>query len=615
MYCNLPGDKCVRTAGIFLLLIVLAFRPGFVRGQQLPLGQWQSHFSYLSGRQVVQAGNRIYCSSFNGLFYINPENKEIRVLSKADGLHDTGISAMQYHAESKLLLLAYRSGNVDFVFINDNSEPEQIEFWTLLGTTPGLPADKSINRIVFKNNLAYLATDFGIVVLDPLLRQVEETYRYIGPNGAQVSVNDLTFSNDSLFAATNQGLLATSMSASVNRQYFANWKKVVTPGIANSLAFFAQAIYVGIPGKGLFRQEKGTWKSAYASESSAIRIIGTGERLLISAGNTMVMLDDQQKVTTFQEPTFSSIQSAVQTTSGKFWIADHQKGLLTNQYSNFQQTGPAQADTSISPRNDLSVVDSNGLTWTALQGGGILVKDPKSNQQKTLSTAIGTGSLPSSTINSLAVDNDGYVWFASAKGVGYFVSQDIFGTGRIDAILPVYGQRKLFSNEESTALAVESGNRKWIGTRNGLYLFIADGTELISKFTAADSPLPNDHITALRFDPETGLLFADTPLGMVSYQTATSVSAENLTKMTIFPNPVRPGYSGNVGIKGLTNQATVKITDISGRLIYETRSEGGTASWNLNDYTGRRARGGIYLVLVVSADGTEKLAGKLAVIN
>jgi hypothetical protein len=146
-------------------------------------------------------------------------------------------------------------------------------------------------------------------------------------------------------------------------------------------------------------------------------------------------------------------------------------------------------------------------------------------------------------------------------------------------------------------------------------LFIADGTELISKFTAADSPLPNDHITALRFDPETGLLFADTPLGMVSYQTATSVSAENLTKMTIFPNPVRPGYSGNVGIKGLTNQATVKITDISGRLIYETRSEGGTASWNLNDYTGRRARGGIYLVLVVSADGTEKLAGKLAVIN
>jgi hypothetical protein len=615
MCCNWQGDKCVRTAGIFLLVVVFVFQSGFVRGQEIPLGQWQSHFSYLSARQVVQAGNRIYCSTYNGLFYINPENKEIRVLSKADGLHDTGISAMQYHTESKLLLLAYRSGNVDFVFLNDSSEPEQIEFWTLFNTTPGLPADKSINRIVFRNDLAYLATDFGIVVLDPQLRQVEETYRYIGPNGAQAVVNDLTFSNDSLFAATNQGLLATSMSAPVNRQYFANWKKATTPGIANSLAFFAQSVYAGIPGKGLFRHEKGIWKSAYTSESSAMRIIGIGEELLLSAGNTMVVLDDQQKTTTFREPLFSSIQSAIQTTSGKFWVADHQNGLLTNQYSNFQQAGPVQADTSISPRNDLSVVDANGVTWTALQGGGILVKDPKSNQQKTLSTAIGTGSLPSSTINSLAVDNDGYVWFASAKGVGYFVSQDIFGAGRIDAILPVYGQRKLFNNEESTALAVESGNRKWIGTHNGLYLFNADGTELISKFTTADSPLPNDNITALRFAPETGLLFVDTPAGMVSYQTAASVSAENLTKMTIFPNPVHPGYSGNVGIKGLTNQATVKITDISGRLIYETRSEGGTASWNLNDYTGRHARGGIYLILVVSEDGTEKLAGKLAVIN
>jgi hypothetical protein len=102
---------------------------------------------------------------------------------------------------------------------------------------------------------------------------------------------------------------------------------------------------------------------------------------------------------------------------------------------------------------------------------------------------------------------------------------------------------------------------------------------------------------------------------MVSYRGNSTQASENLSSVTIFPNPVRPGYGGAVGIKGLMNESVVKITELSGRLIYEARSQGGTASWNLNDYTGRRARGGIYMVFIVSGDGTEKLAGKLAVID
>ena len=207
------------------------------------------------------------------------------------------------------------------------------------------------------------------------------------------------------------------------------------------------------------------------------------------------------------------------------------------------------------------------------------------------------------------------MWFASAKGVGYFIPDDVLDATRVDAILPIYGQRRLFNNEECTALAVEPGNRKWIGTRTGLYLFNADGTELIRKFTSADSPLPADIINALRFEAGTGLLFIDTPAGMVSYQSDAKAAAEHISRITIFPNPIRPGYSGNVGISGLTGQSTIKITDLSGRLVFETRSEGGLASWNLNDYTGRRARAGIYMVFVVSADGTEHQAGKLAIIN
>lgn len=608
----------MRKGRILIFLLAAVFGPTRILGQALPLGQWQSHFNYLSASKVIDAGPLVYCASYNGLFSVNPGNGETRTLSKADGLSHTGISAMGYLPEAKLLMLAYRNGTIDFVYLNEQAQPDQIDTWDLLNETQGLPADKAIRRIVFKEKLAYLATSFGVLVVDTQLRQVEETYRYIGPNGSQLAVSDLAFSGDSLYIVTSQGMLATSMNGDVNRQYFGNWKPVTSPGSISGMAFFAGAIHAAVPGKGILKYEKGAWKLVYASSASAMRILDTGDFLTISAQNMLITLDTGYKAQTFSSPFWVNIRSGVRTSSTTLWVADHKNGLITNQFSDFKQVSPVQGDTTISPRSDSTITDLNGLSWTRLPetlGGGILVSNKDGSRKKVLSTSIGTGTLPASKINSLALDQDGFVWFAGAKGVGYFIPDGVLEATRVDAILPIYGQRRLFNNEECIALAVEPGNRKWIGTRTGLYLFNADGTELIRKFTSADSPLPSDVINALRFEAETGLLFVDTPAGMVSYQSDAKAASEHINRVTIFPNPIRPGYSGNVGISGLSSQSTVKITDLAGRLVFETRSEGGLASWNLNDYTGRRARAGIYMVLIVSADGTEQQAGKLAIIN
>jgi hypothetical protein len=608
----------MRKAGILFVFLAIVMAPARIQGQSLPLGQWQSHFNYLSASQVVQAGSRIYCASYNGLFFVNPDSGEIRTLSKADGLASTGVAAMGYLPASRLLLLAYRNGIFDFVFLNEQSEPDQIDTWDLLNSTQGLPADKAIRRIVFRENLAYVATSFGVLVLDTQLKQVEETYRYIGSNGLQVAVSDIAFSGDSLFVTTSQGLLATSMRDDVNRQYFANWKPITSPGSISTIAFFSNAIHAAVSGKGIYHYENGNWKLAYTSTNPNLRILDSGNALTLSTGNAVVTLDKLYAPRTLNNPLFASIRGGIRTETEALWIADQKNGLVTDHFSGFKPVSPAQGDTTISPRPDSTITDLNGLSWTRLPealGGGILVGSPDGSRSKVLSTSIGNGSLPASKINSLVLDQDGYVWFASAKGVGYLIADGVLDANRVDAILPVYGQRKLFNNEECTSLAIEPGNRKWIGTRTGLYLFNGDGTELVRKFTSADSPLPSDIIRALRFEAVTGLLFVDTPAGMVSYQSDAKVPVESLGKVTIFPNPVRPAYSGSVGISGLTNRATVKITDLSGRLVYETHSEGGLASWNLNDYTGRRARTGIYLVFVVSADGSENQAGKLAIIN
>lgn len=601
-----------------LFLGLLLFCQGTLKAQEVALGGWQTHVSYLSARHVEPVQDRFFCASYNGLFSYQPKTDSPVTYSKINGLHDTGISSMAYEPDSRLLLLSYRNGNLDFVQLDDNAQPQVIAEWPLLRDSPSLPANRSSNQVIFREKLAYLSTSFGIIVLDPIRREVRETYRNIGSDGAQVAVRGISFTGDSLYALTSQGILRTSLSATVNRQFYGNWQRVPTLSNTISIAVFQEKLYAGIAGKGIFRKTTEGWLSVYPATSQQIGLRVSQDRLVAALDTRIVTINPQEQVMEFRDPLLISPQEAILDAANKLWVADHTSGLVSNFSRDYRSLSPASGDTTITTRTDSAVVDRNGFQWIRLSGslgGGILVKNPTTQQQRYLTTSSNQGGLPSSQITSLSLDRNGLVWFAADRGVGYFLPDGVLSGGAVNATFPIFGQRKLLSNEYNTAIVTEPGDRKWVGTRNGLYLFSADGTRLIRQFSAANSPLPSDQILALKFDEISGRLYIDTPNGLVSYRSDASAPAADLRTVTIFPNPVRPGYAGVVGIKGLVTETVVKITDITGRLVFETRSEGGTASWNLLDYTGRRARSGIYMILLLTSDGTESMAGKLAIVE
>ena len=93
------------------------------------------------------------------------------------------------------------------------------------------------------------------------------------------------------------------------------------------------------------------------------------------------------------------------------------------------------------------------------------------------------------------------------------------------------------------------------------------------------------------------------------------VLQEKFNNVYTFPNPVRQDFTGNVTIMGLMRDSQIKITDISGNLVYETESSGGEASWDLKTYNGKRAATGVYLVFCASSDGTQSFVTKMLVIK
>ncbi|RPD40174.1 two-component regulator propeller domain-containing protein [Chitinophaga barathri] len=275
------------------------------------------------------------------------------------------------------------------------------------------------------------------------------------------------------------------------------------------------------------------------------------------------------------------------------------------------------------------VIDDSNQKWiVSPRGSGVLVlnhgatvENTQDDQWKLFQTGAGRGNLPSGEVYCIAKDKDGWMWIGTARGVGVVqCAPETFSTAGCDAIWPVVRQDNfagyLFQNERVNTIAVDGANRKWVGTQNGAWLVSPDGSSIIEHFITANSPLPDNIIHRIAVHPETGEVFFATAAGLISWRgTATEGAAEQGSNVMAFPNPVPHGYEGTIAIRGLVRNAIVKITDITGKLVYQTRAQGGQAVWNGKDYTGYRPQSGVYLVLASDETGKEKIVTKLVFIR
>jgi hypothetical protein len=213
------------------------------------------------------------------------------------------------------------------------------------------------------------------------------------------------------------------------------------------------------------------------------------------------------------------------------------------------------------------------------------------------------------------MDRDGFVWVGTDKGIAYFPDPSRVFSSNVNAIKPVFDNRFLLRDEHVTAIEVDGGNRKWIGTENGVWLFDEFGESQIHNFNTANSPLLSNKVVDLEINNKTGELFIMTDAGIASFRADATQGEATFDKIKIFPNPVTDQFNGQVGISGLVTDAIVKITDVSGKLVWQAKANGGSTAWDVRDYNGRRAATGMYLVFCISQDGTESMVGKIAVVN
>jgi len=222
----------------------------------------------------------------------------------------------------------------------------------------------------------------------------------------------------------------------------------------------------------------------------------------------------------------------------------------------------------------------------------------------------------------IAEDLNGAIWIGTSMGVAVFNNPGrIWDAETFYAIQPSLDlgdglYHPLLETETVTAIAIDGANRKWLGTSNsGIYLVSENGEEEILHFTTENSPLLSNNITDISINQLTGEVFFGTSEGLVSYMGEAIGGKKTFADVYVYPNPVRETYNGTIAIKGLPANAEVRITDLVGQIMYQTQAFGGQAVWDGRDYTGRKAKTGVYLVFSINEDGTESQPTKLLFIK
>lgn len=224
----------------------------------------------------------------------------------------------------------------------------------------------------------------------------------------------------------------------------------------------------------------------------------------------------------------------------------------------------------------------------------------------------------------LAEDSEGNLWIASSSGPFYWDRKNIQSGNTI------FTQHKV-SRNDGTGLAdylmkdipvrcigIDAADRKWFGSRGyGVYLISSDNNTELEHFTSKNSPLLSDMIYDIMIDETTGTVWFATDAGICSYQSDVTEDYGTMSSSSVYayPNPVPPEYTGDITIKGLTNNSQITITTASGYVVHKGICNGGSYRWNGCDQDGERVASGVYMVLVSTDAGEKGCVTKIAMVK
>lgn len=183
-----------------IILLALLF-PMLALAQDIE-GTWKFHPAYQlsAASDLIDTENHVYALSNGAIVCLDKASGQIQALSPATGLSEAKVKSIYYNYDKHYLLIAYTSSNIDLLY----DDGHIVNISALADAVMNI--SRSINDVSFDDGIVYVATDFGLVVIDEQKESVIEfrNYNKALTSVARVGEHTIIAYEGKLFASNNR---------------------------------------------------------------------------------------------------------------------------------------------------------------------------------------------------------------------------------------------------------------------------------------------------------------------------------------------------------------------------------------------------------------------------
>lgn len=175
----------------FLILTIISFGQDYTK--------WQNYFSYNQVNAITGTTGEFWAATEGGAFYYNAAENKFTTMSIVEGLSSNNLNTITKDG----------SGNIWFGTENgiiNIYEPKSKTIKKIFDIYNSDKPEKGINQIVVNDSTAYIATDFGISLVNTNTRNFGDTYRKFGNFSAEIKTYHILIENGKLYVATESGV-------------------------------------------------------------------------------------------------------------------------------------------------------------------------------------------------------------------------------------------------------------------------------------------------------------------------------------------------------------------------------------------------------------------------
>jgi ligand-binding sensor domain-containing protein len=307
---------------------------------------WKSYFSYNEIIDVTNANTSVYAATVNSVFTKNTTTGNINQTNAINGFKPESITCIT-HSDIVNKTFVGNTNGLLLVINADGSITQKVDIIT---EVPVPPNKKRINDLYEYNGRIYIATDYGISVLNATTLEFITTY-FIGPNGEELEVLQTTVKDNEIYAVTRTNGIR---KGNLNNPFlfdFAQWTTFNNEFWTGIITFNDQLILSNTNGR-TYRYNGSTFIEILNHSQAGIKLKTNQSEIIVTTPITVFVLN--QTFTTITSITNTAITdynprfTAATVSNGKLFIGTEKDGLfetvLTNpsSFDNISPNGPLQ---------------------------------------------------------------------------------------------------------------------------------------------------------------------------------------------------------------------------------------------------------------------------------